>query len=208
MFAPRHRITQMTVLALLVGACAAGCASGSGATGVDVEVADAEHDAAHAKSGAQTPHPLSGVYRLEGVTVLAAHGASRPASGILALLVEGGYYSTRFTLETIYPVTESEHVPASIIGKGRGVVVGNKLAGIDSATLRLAPFEGEEGSSGELELLSTSVADILPDGRILFLKQNELGPGQDYSPSVTILEATPTGHRDHADDAGDEIDEQ
>jgi hypothetical protein len=87
------------------------------------------------------------------------------------------------------------------------VVVGNKLAGIDSATLRLAPFEGEEGPSGELELLSTSVADILPDGRILFRAQNELGPGQDYSPSVTLLEATPTGRRNRDDDAGDDIDE-
>jgi hypothetical protein len=27
---------------------------------------------------------------------------------------------------------------------GRGVVVGNKLAGIDSATLRLAPFDGAD----------------------------------------------------------------
>jgi hypothetical protein len=77
---------------------------------------------------------------------------------------------------------------------GRGVVVGNKLAGIDSATLRLTPFDGEEGSSGELQRLSTSVADILHDGRILFRAQNELGSGQDYSPSVSILEATPTGH--------------
>jgi hypothetical protein len=170
-----------------------GCASDGGASGhgqQDAGAADAWSRLSDEPAAERASRSLAGAYSVAGVTVLAAHGTARNVSGLLRLAIDGEHYTTDFRLETIYPVTEDENVPATIEGRGKGVVLGHKLAGIDSAILRLAPFEGDEQASGELEILSTAVADVLPDGRIIFRMQNELGPGQDYSPSVTIFEAT------------------
>lgn len=141
-----------------------------------------------------------GDYRVEGLTVQAAHGQTRPVTGRLRIDIIDDRYETAYVLETTYPTATDEAVPARITGSGKGVVFGGKLAGITASTLELEP-EADHGEDDTqvIDLISIAVTEVGPDGALIVRLQNEPGPSHEYTPSVTVLRATPAGEPSPAD---------
>lgn len=137
---------------------------------------------------------LSGVYEVQGYTVQAAERRQRLISGTVALRAEGDHFNASFELETSYPGDPGGR-PARVTGTGQGYVLGEYLTGM--ARTDLMSEEGPEQTSGAakspLLIISTTRGTLTRDGRLRIRIQNEPGPGQDYSPSITVVEGTRVG---------------
>ncbi|MBW2698725.1 MAG: hypothetical protein JRE70_19735 [Deltaproteobacteria bacterium] len=135
---------------------------------------------------------LSGRYLLQGVTVQASDGRSRPLSGTMELRVSGEEYTARFSTKTVLP-GEIVPVPASVEGEGMGFVRGRSMVGSTTSRMRLDRGEDEgtpgSGTAEELRVISTALSEVAEDGSIVIRLQNEPAEGNDYSPSVSILNA-------------------
>lgn len=177
-----HDHIALTTLCVIVAAAIAAC----DAAGPAVESAPSLPDAAAA----------SGVYAMHGVTVRASEGAIREIDGTMRLHIEGESFSASFELDTTYPGPE-ESFPATVVGWGQGMVVGDSLAGTISSTVARTQTEGEPRPARlpveELVVMSSSVARFTADGGLQVELQNHPGIGQDYSPSVTVLEGKRVG---------------
>lgn len=139
---------------------------------------------------------VSGRYALQGVTVQASDGQSRSISGTMELRVSDGEYVTRYSTRTLIP-GDIVPVEASVVGEGTGVVRGGSMVGTLTSTIRLDRAEGEgttgTGTADELQVVSTSMADVKEDGSIVIRLQSEPVEGSDYSPSVSIFHAYRVG---------------
>ena len=133
---------------------------------------------------------IAGIYQVEGVTVQANRGRERKVSGTIALQAQGAGYTASIKLQTIYP-TDTGDIPAQIEGTGSGRPVGDRLVGTAETKMLAGAgvlLSGEGGApEEELIVVSSTVATIEEDGSLSIHIQNEPGPGQDYSPSITVL---------------------
>ena len=159
---------------------------------LEEEIAVAEVEPAPGRppgTGALDPEQLSGVYTVEGVTVQADHGQLRKISGTVYLAAEGETYRTRVELDTTFP-GEGE-APARVRGTGKGMIVGEQLAGVMENQMWRQGAEALVATP--LTVFSSTVATFEPDGRLRIQIQNDPAPGQDYSPSITVLRGRRTG---------------
>ena len=146
---------------------------------------------APAASSSLLPREASGVYEVHGVTVHATDGRLREISGTLRLHVKGETFSATYELDTTYPGPE-QGIPATVAGWGQGMVVGDTMAGtISSSVVPTEPAPEPTARTlpeQELLVMSSSVMRFTPAGTIQLELQNHPGIGQDYSPTVTVLE--------------------
>jgi len=136
---------------------------------------------------------ISGVYRVDGVTVQANTGRLRDVSGTVTLQGHGNGYTATIDLSTLYP-TSTGDIPAEIEGKAFGRQIGDHLVGTAQTQMRPAAGVGISGTGGapaeELVVVSSSVASVDENGKLDIQLLNDPAPGQDYSPSVTVLSGT------------------
>lgn len=138
------------------------------------------------------PAAASGVYEVHGVTVQASDGELREIGGVLRLHVQGETFSATYELETTLQGPDEE-VSATVAGWGQGMVVGDTMAGTISSSMVPAGVDVAAAGEGmlpeqEFLVMSSSVARFTPAGTLQVELQNHPGIGQQYSPSVTVLE--------------------
>jgi hypothetical protein len=136
---------------------------------------------------------ISGVYRVNGVTVQANTGRLRDVSGTVTLQGHGNGYTATIDLSTLYP-TSTGDIPAEIEGKAFGRLVGKHLVGSAETQMRPAAGVGLSGAYGapveELVVVSSFLASIDEHGNLNIQLLNDPAPGQDFSPSITVLSGT------------------
>jgi hypothetical protein len=141
---------------------------------------------------------VGGIYRVSGTTLELSSGISRNISGLLVVRQEGEHYSTKFELATEYRQQgRGDGMSAEVIGAGTGRVDGDTLRGTATTQFVLAMIPGIDTKFAFLprqvgpRVLSTTVAKMLPDGRIEIEIESRPQQGEEYVPTRTAL----TGHR-------------
>jgi hypothetical protein len=142
---------------------------------------------------------VSGRYEVRGVTVQAQSGRQREIAGTLELEVTDLRYEVRFDLGTTAPDLPGS-VPVGVRGSGRGIVVGDILAGTTEEWMALVPPEGGldavalRGTAlprrAGRKIVSASRASFESDGSFEIVLQNYPAPGEDYEASMTVLAGT------------------
>lgn len=136
--------------------------------------------------------PISGMYAVEGVTTETESGHQRKLSGTIILAEEGTRYTATFSLATTYPGGD-QSLPAEVIGKGEGSVEGRTLKGTNHTQLVVTTVPGVDPGFAFIprmvstRIVSTSVTRLTPDGRVEIELSNAPEPGEDYSPTRTVL---------------------
>ena len=136
--------------------------------------------------------PISGMYEVSGVTTETASGHHRKLSGTIILAEEGDHYTATFSLATTYPGGK-ESMPAEVIGKGEGSIEGRTLKGTNHTQLVVATVPGVDPGFAFIprmvstRIVSTSVTRLSQDGSVDIELANAPEPGEDYSPSRTVL---------------------
>jgi hypothetical protein len=171
--------------ALLILACLAACT-----------VACSPSDPPDTREAAQREAVISGRYEVEGVTTSPGSGAGRKIAGTVILVQEGDHYTATFDLKTTYP-TQGDPTPADVIGVGEGSVEGGSLAGSAKTQLVVSTVPGIDPGFAFLprtvstRIVSSTVADVEPDGSINIELENRAAEGESYEPTRTRL----AGHR-------------
>ena len=136
--------------------------------------------------------PISGMYNVEGVTTETESGHQRKLSGTIILAEEGTRYTATFSLATTYPGGD-QSLPAEVIGKGEGSVEGRTLKGTNHTQLVVTTVPGVDPGFAFIprmvstRIVSTSVTRLAPDGSVEIELSNAPEPGEDYSPTRTVL---------------------
>jgi hypothetical protein len=136
--------------------------------------------------------PLSGAYRVSGTTVDKTTGAERGVSGTVIVIAEGDTYTSTFDLATTLHASGTPQ-KAELVGRGEGTVEGRKLTGTAETQLIVALVPGVDAGFGLLPRMATtrivnrSDATIEPDGSVTIEIESNPAPGEDYTPTRTIL---------------------
>lgn len=139
-----------------------------------------------------TELPLSGHYRVSGVTVDRATGAERKVSGSVILTAEGDRYRSSFHLTTTL-MGGGMPQKAELVGQGEGRVDGRHLSGSAETQLIVALVPGVDAGFGLMpraataRIVNRSEATIAADGSVHIEIQSEPAAGEDYSPTRTTL---------------------
>lgn len=149
---------------------------------------------APAAAAAVEPKPISGTYDVQGVTTAigGAEGEGRRIDGTVILKRDGDDYSATFNLDTTFPGLDAP-VQADVIGNGEGKISGRTLTGSTSTQLVIATIPGIDTDFAFIprivgaRIVSTSLAEIAPDGSIEIELQNRPAEGEDYRPTRTRL---------------------
>jgi hypothetical protein len=170
-----HRSLVPGALAALLLAC------GSGESPVSEE------------GGAALPEtPLSGSYRVSGTTIDKTTGAERSVSGTVIVIAEGDGYTSTFDLATTLHASGTPQ-KAELVGRGQGRVEGRRLTGTAETQLIVALVPGVDAGFGLLprmattRMLNRSDASIAADGSVTIEIESEPAPGEDYTPTRTLL---------------------
>jgi len=170
-----HRSLAPGALAALLLACGSG----------EAPVAEDSREALPAA-------PLSGTYRVSGTTVDEATGAERGVSGTVIVIAEGDGYTSSFDLATTLHAGGTPQ-KAELVGRGEGRVEGRRLTGTAETQLIVALVPGVDAGFGLLprmattRILNRSDATIAPDGSVTIEIESDPAPGEEYSPTRTIL---------------------
>jgi hypothetical protein len=136
--------------------------------------------------------PISGMYAVEGVTTETESGHQRKLSGTIILAEEGTRYTATFSLATTYPGGD-QALPAEVIGKGEGSIEGRTLKGTNHTQLVVTTVPGVDPGFAFIprmvstRIVSNSVTRLAPDGSVEIELSNAPEPGEDYSPTRTVL---------------------
>ncbi len=135
---------------------------------------------------------VSGRYDVKGTTVAVGGGEKRKIAGTVVLLRDGDRYNATFELKTTYP-SQGIEMDADVIGTGEGAVDGNKLSGSAETQLVISSVPGIDTGFAFMpravttRLISTSAAELGPDGSIAIEISNEAAEDQAYAPTRTRL---------------------
>ena len=175
----RTRVLLLPLVALLL--------LGPFACGGQPENADAPHAAT-----AVEPKPISGTYDVHGITTPIGGEEGRRIDGTVILKREGDRYSATFNLDTTFPGL-GEPLQADVIGSGEGTISGRTLTGSTTTQLVVATVPGVDTDFAFIprivgtRIVSTSLAEIAPDGSVEIELQNRPAEGEDYRPTHTRL---------------------
>ena len=145
------------------------------------------------------PAPISGMYEVSGVTVTTQTGDKREISGRIILAEDGDAYTATYSLATVYPLG-AELLPAEVIGKGEGIIVGRKLEGTAATQLVIAMVPGVDPAFAFVprtvttRLVSKSVTTIAADGAVMIKIENRPAEGEQYAPTITTLHGRRTSN--------------
>ncbi len=178
-WAPAARIPSV---ALLVALTACGNEPESSHPGAPGEGTAVESD----------PLPISGIYDVGGVTTPLGGGEERRITGSVILKQDGATYSATFKLDTTFPGRD-EPLQADVIGSGQGSISGRTLTGSTKTQLVIATIPGIDTEFAFIprivgaRIVSSSLTEIAPDGRVVIELQNHPAEGEDYQPTRTRL---------------------
>ncbi len=144
---------------------------------------------------AAAPVTISGMWRVEGVTVEKASGKTRQIKGTVILAEQDGKYHSTFDLETMLP-TEGGPTHADVIGEGEGSVAGRSLSGTARTQIVIAGAPNVDPGFAFVprhvgtRIVSSTKGTIDDDGTISLEIESEPAPGETYSSTRTTLKGS------------------
>ncbi len=148
-----------------------------------------------ARTQAQSSLPISGTYDVKGLTKTIGGMEERRIAGTVILKQQGDRYTASFELNTTFPGAV-EQLQADVIGNGDGSIEGRTLTGSAQTQLVVSTVPGVDTGFAFIpravgaRLVSTSSAEITPDGSIVIELENRPAEGDRYQPTRTRLTGT------------------
>ncbi len=135
---------------------------------------------------------IAGLYEVSGLTTELDSGDQREIAGTVILSQQGDHYTATFNLRTMFP-TPSGALPAEVIGMGEGDVNGGTLSGIAETQVVMSMVPGVDSAFAFVprrvsqRIVSSTLTEISPDGRVQIEIQSEPAPGDEYVSTKTTL---------------------
>jgi hypothetical protein len=136
---------------------------------------------------------VAGEYHVRGTTAVVGSDETREISGHVILAQEGDSYTATFSLETLYPAPGGA-VPAEVVGKGEGRIVGRTLEGTAATQIVASRVPGLDSRFAmvppavSVRITSDTRGEIRPDGRLSIQIESRAAAGErNYVPTRTTL---------------------
>ncbi len=159
-----------------------------------VSLACGGEDASAPAAAPAAPASIGGRWAVQGETVETGQEEhKRDISGTVILDQEGDFYTSTFTMSTMFPTPEGAALETDVIGKGEGSIQGNAIRGEARTQLVIAGVPGVDPDfafvprTTTTRIVSTVEGEFQPDGTIVLRIQSKGEPGEEYRPTRTTL---------------------